>query len=154
MQKYDWGLISNLELTERRIRTKISEEIKIQARLSSTPDQSSEDESIEDHDFFSSLFANEMEETLSSSSKRSNNHLLDAERYFVDPPVKSSKPVSPDLIPNPLLQKLFMKYNSPIPSSAGVERLFSSGKDILRPNRCSLKDDNFNRLLFLHETKF
>ena len=45
-------------------------------------------------------------------------------------------------------------YNTPIPSSAGVERLFSVGKDILKPNRCALKDGNFEKLIFfLHEKK-
>ena len=50
-------------------------------------------------------------------------------------------------------KKVFIKYNTPIPSSAGVERLFSVGKDILKPNRCALKDGNFEKLLFLHEKK-
>ena len=119
-----------------------------------SPDPSSEEEPVDDKlDYFSSLYANEDEER-ASSSKRSNDHILDAERFFVDRPIKSTRPVSPHLLPNPLLRKLFVKNNSAIPSSAGVERLFSTAKEILKPNRCSLKDDNFNKLLFLHESKF
>jgi hypothetical protein len=54
----------------------------------------------------------------------------------------------------PLLQRsawldLFNKYNTPLPSSAAVERLFSFGSDILRAKRSSLTADNFEKLVFL-----
>ncbi len=44
---------------------------------------------------------------------------------------------------------LFCKYNTPIPSSAAVERMFSMGKDILRAKRATLSDENFNMLMFM-----
>ena len=45
--------------------------------------------------------------------------------------------------------KLFVQYNTTIPSSAAVERIFSTGKDILKLKRASLSDKNFERLMFL-----
>jgi hypothetical protein len=45
----------------------------------------------------------------------------------------------------PVLVKLFVQYNTPIPSSTAVERIFSTGKDILKlkPKRASLSDKSF-----------
>ena len=48
-----------------------------------------------------------------------------------------------------VLVKLFVQYNTTIPSSAAVERNFSTGKDILNPKRTSLSDKNFERPVFL-----
>lgn len=49
--------------------------------------------------------------------------------------------------------EMFLKYNSSIPSSAAVERVFSTGSDILRPKRSSLTGHNFERLLMIKENK-
>ena len=42
-----------------------------------------------------------------------------------------------------------MKYNTPLPSSASVERMFSYGSDIIRPKRSTLAAHNFEALIFL-----
>ena len=49
----------------------------------------------------------------------------------------------------PALQQAFVKFNTGIPSSASVERMFSTGKDILRAKRATLSDENIERLVFL-----
>ncbi|KAG0727997.1 hypothetical protein GWK47_033436 [Chionoecetes opilio] len=46
---------------------------------------------------------------------------------------------------------VFVRYNTAIPSSAAVERLFSQGSDIMKAKRASLTSDNFERLVGLHE---
>jgi hypothetical protein len=37
----------------------------------------------------------------------------------------------------PVLSKLFVRYNTHVPSSAAVEHFFSQGKDILRDKRAN-----------------
>ncbi len=49
----------------------------------------------------------------------------------------------------PVFKELFVKFNTPVPSSAAVERIFSIGKDILRAKRASLSDENFDILMFM-----
>ncbi|KAG0728381.1 hypothetical protein GWK47_032608 [Chionoecetes opilio] len=44
---------------------------------------------------------------------------------------------------------LFIRYNTPVPSSAAVERPFSMGSDVMRPKRSSLTAKNFEKLVFL-----
>ena len=44
---------------------------------------------------------------------------------------------------------LFIKYNTPIPSSAAVECIFSTAGDIIRPKRSSLAASKFEELVFM-----
>uniref|UniRef100_A0AAY5JX14 HAT C-terminal dimerisation domain-containing protein n=1 Tax=Esox lucius TaxID=8010 RepID=A0AAY5JX14_ESOLU len=49
----------------------------------------------------------------------------------------------------PNLKKMYIKYNTPTPSSAPVERLFSLGELVLPPKRNRLCDKRFEKLLLM-----
>ena len=64
----------------------------------------------------------------------------------------TSTPLTKDIFPfqhRQNLLNLFIKYNTPLPSSAAVERIFSIGGDILRAKRSALTAFNFEHLIFL-----
>ena len=50
------------------------------------------------------------------------------------------------------LQK-FKRFNTTIPSSATVERLFAVGSDILRSKRSSMTKENFEKFVLLRENE-
>ena len=58
------------------------------------------------------------------------------------------------LLSSTTLRELFVKYNTAIPFSAAVERLFSLGKDVLKPKRSGLSDEHFEMLVFLKQLRF
>ena len=47
-----------------------------------------------------------------------------------------------------LIVELLFHYNTALPSSAAIERLFSIGKDILKSKRCGLSDNHFEMIGF------
>ena len=62
------------------------------------------------------------------------------EKWCSEPQVKS--------VPHQL-QEAFVDYNTTLPSSAAVERLFSLGKRVLSPFRSCLSDEHFEQIVIL-----
>ena len=48
---------------------------------------------------------------------------------------------------------VFKKYNTAVPSSAAVERVFPVGSDVLRPKRASLTAEYFEGFVLLRENE-
>ena len=63
---------------------------------------------------------------------------------------KNTKDCFPAYKKDAWLQK-FKRFNTAIPSSATVERLFAIGSDILRSKRSSMTKENFEKFVLLHE---
>jgi len=94
-------------------------------------------------DFFE--FPNEPE----TSGQNSSNMLeLEVMQYCND----VSKDLS-SLHKYPIIKRMFMFYNTLLPSSAPAERLFSYSGMILSPRRNCLSDETFEKLVFLKTNK-
>ena len=62
----------------------------------------------------------------------------------------NSKNTNLDMLNNyPIIKMLFIKYNSILPSSAPVERMFSISTNINKPKRNKLNDTTFELLVLL-----
>lgn len=70
---------------------------------------------------------------------------VEFQRYLSDSKITTI----PDLNNYPNIREVFRHYNTIIPSSAPVERVFSVAKHILRPERNKLKDELFEKLIIL-----
>ena len=80
----------------------------------------------------------------STSRKRSGNwEMVQHPRSRTTPSWRRS------LFPENVWVRLFLQYNTALPSSASVKRVFSYGSDILRAKRTSLAAQNFEALVFM-----
>ena len=68
-------------------------------------------------------------------------------------PLRLSTLYSAQLDKFPDFKEVLLQYNTPLPSSGPVERLFSSGRQILVPRRNRLSDDMFETMLLLKGNK-
>ena len=97
---------------------------------------SSNNEEEEEEDFFSSVIQTEERAKAPKSLENKAQNLV---RTWLDSKSKDSF-TDAAFLGKLVLIELFIKYNTAIPSTDAVERLFSTGKDVLRANdhRCRM----------------
>lgn len=83
-------------------------------------------------------------EACSVTTGRENAVKIEVMHYLNNPNKELSS-----LLAYPHVKAAFVKYNTTLPSSAPVERLFSIGGLIATPRRNRLSDATFERLLML-----
>ncbi|QQP48529.1 Uncharacterized protein FKW44_008886, partial [Caligus rogercresseyi] len=97
------------------------------------------------------LRQHDMDEMEASQEDASEKILNDIQAWNRRP-IKASMEVTRDMFPqNPqeAWMELFIKYNTPLPSFAAVERLFSMTSDVLRAKRSCLTAENFVNWIFM-----
>ena len=60
-----------------------------------------------------------------------------------------SKDIFATFLEDNKLIETFIKFNTPMPSTAAVKRLFLTGKDVLRSKRAGLSDEHLQIMVFL-----
>ena len=96
-----------------------------------------------DDDFFDDVYGSS-----SGQSQRNSEVEFNAEQCVINY-LNSHQPRQKAFTDYPILIRAFIKFNTPLPSSAPSERLFSLGKEVLRARRASMTDENFNQTMFL-----
>jgi len=119
----------------------LSECEKLYRREIGTNEEKNSSTSSDDEDFFRSFIKNSNPNNL---IEKQNVVQMECLRYFED----KNKTVN-SLLNYNLIQKVFRQYNTILPSSASVERLFSADGQILTPRRNRLSDTMFEMLLIL-----
>jgi len=108
------------------------------------------------------------ENETSDSSDTTNKQFDKAQHFFCLPLNNQPKSSSADeikmylksplneinmLLSYPKVMKFFLEYNTPMPSSAPVERLFSTGSNVMTVKRYRLGDELFEKLVLLKQNK-
>ncbi|KAG6454202.1 hypothetical protein O3G_MSEX008572 [Manduca sexta] len=130
---------------EDALRQEAAENSKDRDSLTGGGSNASNNDDDEEEDFFNSV-TQSIEKPKSSNSLKSKAQSL--VKMWLDMKSKDSFNDAA-FLGEQIFINVFIKYNTAIPSSAAVERLFSTGKDILTPKRASLSDENFNMLMFM-----
>lgn len=130
---------------EDALRQEAAENSKDRDSLSGGGSNASNNDDDEEEDFFNSVTQSIEKPKSSNSLKNKAQSLV---KMWLDMKSKDSFNDAA-FLGEQIFINLFIKYNTAIPSSAAVERLFSTGKDILTPKRASLSDENFNMLMFM-----
>lgn len=136
------------------VRSRLLEEIRKRAIANETVASDSSTEENEEDDFFKELEMNMPEsgaEEVNSHTHLSNKLSKEFDTWCSD---KENKSTSLDHSMFPTLCRaawvdVFLKYNTGIPCSAAVERLFSRDSDVMKTQGAGLTSESFEQLVFL-----
>lgn len=107
--------------------------------------------SLSEHDVDSESDDNGNASFFSWTQKKPENIAVEAE--LADFLKRSPSKKLETLNLTPTLKKVFIKYNTPLPSSAPVERVFSIGGAILSKKRGRMSDEHFEKTMLLKYNK-
>lgn len=108
--------------------------------------------SISEHDVDSESDDNANTSFFSWTQKKPENIAVEAELddFLKRSPTKKLETLNL----TPTLKKIFIKYNTPLPSSASVERVFSVGGAVLsKKKRGKMSDEHFEKTMLLRCNK-
>ncbi len=103
----------------------VEECLKEAADMTASSSDSSSDDVLQEEDFYGAVTQAPRETSRRTSHK--TNAVRMVANWLAGP---SKKDFVEAFMGEPVLSKLFVKFNTPVPSSAAVERFFSQGKDI------------------------
>lgn len=121
---------------------------KIKHKEKENTDRNNNDTKKKEKDESYYMFQEDSDSSAASDNNSSNSSDLKTLQYLQDTNTSLEA-----LHAFPTIKKIFLQFNTCLPSSAPVERLFSFGGMIMRPHRRKMSDNLFEKLVLLKSYK-